>query len=939
MDTPNLSMVSSYNHRLVALSVVIAIMASYAALDLAGRVTSARGGARHVWLSGGAMAMGIGIWSMHYVGMLAFHLPVSVRYDWPTVLVSLLAAIFASAVALFVVSRQTMDLSRALAGSLVMGSGIASMHYIGMAAMRLPAMCHYSSGLVALSVVLAVVISLVALWLTFYFREETTSWSWQRGVSALVMGAAIPVMHYTGMAAASFTPSTSAHDDLSHALSISSLGTVGIILVTFMVLALTLLTSVADRRFSAQTSELAASEQRFRAVFEGAGIGIAITELADGKIAAVNPAYQRMLGCTAEEMQSVEIFDQLTDPEDREADKQKFQRMLDGDTDHVHMEKRHILRDGRRVMASVDLSVLRDAAGKPQFILGMAADVTQRKMAEAELQIAKEVAEAANRSKSEFLANMSHEIRTPMNGIMGMTELVLETELDSEQREHLGMVKMSAESLLSVINDILDFSKIESGKLEIEAIDFSLRNSLGDAMKTLGLRAQERGLELAFDIRSDVPDALVGDPGRIRQLIVNLVGNSIKFTHQGEVVVYVDVESQTDRELQLHIAVADTGIGIPQEKQAAIFEAFTQADGSMTRKYGGTGLGLSISSRLVDLMGGRIWVESEPGKGSRFHFTVRVVQQKAGARTYEPLAPKSLVDLPVLVVDDNRTNRQILVKMLTNWGLKPTAVESGPRALVALRDAAEAGSGFPLVLLDAQMPEMDGFTLADVIKQNPSWAAATVLMLTSAGLRGDANRCRELGIAAYLTKPIKQSDLFDAILIALGTVPPKGAPAPLITRHSVREDRHSLRILLAEDNSVNQVLAVRLLEKRGHKVTVAANGLEALAALDKQPYDLVLMDVQMPEMGGFEATAAIRDRERKTGICIPIVAMTAHAMKGDKEKCIAAGMDAYVAKPLDTDSLFKTIGRVCRIPAGNAAHSAEDPASPANTDMTCAEKP
>ena len=563
-------------------------------------------------------------------------------------------------------------------------------------------------------------------------------------------------------------------------------------------------------------------------------------------------------------------------------------------------------RSGVRYDAIYRKVTLTRLDGTLTCLLGTIIDITERKHAETELLQAKEAAEAASRTKSDFLANMSHEIRTPMNGIIGMTDLALDTVLTEEQRDYLGIVKSSANSLLTVINDILDFSKIEAGKLLVEQIPFNFQRAIAETLKSLSLRAFEKNLELAFEIESDLPQQLIGDPGRIRQVLINLVGNAIKFTQRGEVTLRAELHAQDGKDLIIHLAVRDTGIGIAPDKQQLIFDAFSQEDTSTTRRFGGTGLGLTISRRLVELMGGDMWLESEPGQGSTFHFTVRLQANP------EPLQPPpahiNLRGRRMLVVDDNETNRRILCSMLDNWGVLTDAADSAGEAILRANDTEQGA--FDCIILDAHMPTMDGYQLADVLNQQLS-PVPPMMMLSSGAVRGDAERCRQAGITGFFSKPISAEELLAALCRVLGIneqVGEQRSSQPLVTRHSLQETQRSLNVLLVEDHPVNQKLAIGLLEKWGHHVTLAVNGQEAVNLCAERRFDIVLMDMHMPVLDGIAATRLIRASEQIRGQSpLYIIAMTAAAMADDRAACLAAGMNDYIAKPVKAQELLEKL--------------------------------
>jgi len=668
------------------------------------------------------------------------------------------------------------------------------------------------------------------------------------------------------------------------------------------------------------TQELARQHAYLDALIASTPVAIAVLD-GGRSIRSVNPAFETLFGYSAAEAVGAGI-DGLIVPEALRSESGELEaRARGGEIVRVEVERRR--KDGSPIQVRLSAAAVKATA--EGALVALYEDISDRKAAELAMRAARDLAERVARARSAFLANMSHEIRTPMNAVLGFVELVLDTELAPEQRRALELVRSSSEALLTILNDILDYSKIEAEHLELESIPFDLPKVVHATATLLAVRAREKHLELTVDVQPDVPHLVRGDPTRLRQVLMNLIGNAIKFTEEGEVDVSAAWVASHGERASVRFRVRDTGIGISEQQRATIFDEFTQADASMTRRYGGTGLGLAIARRLVGLMGGELTVTSEVGRGSEFSFTLPFPVE-ASAAAQAPGRRASLGGRRLLVVDDNETNRRILRDML---GAEGVAVHEAHRAdvgLEALHRAATAGTPFDLAILDAQMPDRDGFELATAIRADAQLARTRLLILTSAGQRGDGERCRQLGIQAYLTKPIARADLIEAVGTVLAGTPSAAGGADLVTRHSIAESRHTLRILLAEDNPVNQQVATAMLLKRGHQVDVVANGREAVDAVAAERYDVVLMDIQMPEMDGFEATARIRALPQ--GGTLPIIALTAHALSGERERCLERGMTGYLAKPFKAHELFAVVeGR-----GGDGTEPAAAPAPPVDVD-------
>jgi two-component system sensor histidine kinase/response regulator len=923
-------MQGTYNPALVALSICVAVLVSYTALSLAARIAVSNTNQRRFWVIGGAIAMGVGIWSMHFIGMMAFSMPIALRYNVPTTIVSLGIAILTSGCALWIAGGAHLGWRRLSCGALLMGTGISAMHYSGMSAIQIVPMIVYDPFLVASSVVIAVAASFAALWFAFNLRSGQ---SWQRVAArlaaALTMGAAISGMHYTGMAASRFSRDAYCVGGLP--IDNQWLALV-IGLITIALLAIALITTIFDAHLRSQIAEQAqrlkevneelklqaakaqASEERLRQISDSIPARIAYWDR-DGICRFANRAHFDRFGLTPEQMVGRSIFEvlsRLANNAQVEAERSvRIKAALNGE--YQLFDQSDVNADGTERHWQIEY-LPRWSGDRPMGFYALVVDITQRREAEHALRAAKDAAEAANRAKSEFLANMSHEIRTPLNGVIGMTGLLLDTTLGAQQREYAEIVRSSGESLLALINDILDFSKIEAGRLELESIDFNIQSVIEDTIDAVALRAAEKSLELLVDIEPSTPRFFRGDPTRLRQVLLNLLSNAIKFTGRGEVNLTLNTAAGPGDSMKLLFAVRDTGIGIAADRINTLFAPFMQADSSTTRRFGGTGLGLSISKRLAEAMGGSIEIESTPGQGSTFRFAVCLQQSDVAVGSE---VANQLVGLRVLIVVGQRTSRLILDRQLTPEGCSLTFASSAEEGLSQYRAMLGADQPPSAIIMDYELSDHGGPWLAAAIHACAAPPAALILLTSLSTSLSDAHM---LLIDRVVTKPAKTAVLVRT-LAELTQIARPSVPASDIGPVALAFS--GMKILLAEDNPVNQKLATRLLQRLGASVQVAANGIEVLQALRQSDFDAVLMDCQMPQMDGYEATRQLRSRAGQArNPNIPVIALTAHALATDRAKCLAAGMNDYLTKPINPAHLRQALTRALPAIDRSAPHAA-----------------
>ena len=927
-----------YDYPLVLLSYIIASIASFVALDMASNISNSK--YSHIderfWLYGGAFAMGGGIWSMHFIGMLAYNSGMQIHYNSWITLLSMAIAILFSLFALSKIKAHHLTIKQIIIYSPTLGIGIAAMHYIGMAAMVMQSELRYRPELFALSILIAIAASAVAFWLVSRTARKYPG----KGVllkiaAALIIGWAVCGMHYTGMAASVFIPSANANIDFGTSSNNAYLS-LAVAAITTLVLGIAIIASIVNQRFfhhleqkiQQKTKALTRTEKasksnelRMQMILDHIIDGV-ISVNKEGEIQSFNKAAEKIFGYSQESILGKDITILMPKNYIRKYSKH-LKKHLNKDDDSLIgagvREAEGIRKDGR--VFTMDLGVNELEVDNEKIFIGVIRDITYQKKYEAELKEAKDEAERATRAKSDFLANMSHEIRTPMNAVIGMTRLLLDTGLKEEQRTYAEIVRKSGETLLDLINDILDFSKIEAGQLTLEPIAFNLYTAIEEALGLLKIKAEEQKIELLVHYSSDVPHYFFGDPGRIRQIIINLMSNAIKFTQDGYVLLSVTYKGEEDNIANLYFEVKDTGIGIPKDKQDYIFNKFSQAEESTTRKFGGTGLGLAICKNLVSMMDGIIGVKSELGKGSTFHFNLKLplaqeeeVEEKPNDLTILNL---NIANLHVLIVDAYDVNRYMMTEYVKSWKMRSDAVGTAEQAWQLLKKAAKENNPYHFVLLDFQLPKMDGITLAKKIKKDASLKNTLLIMITSSGHVYSLEEVGNMGFSAFLTKPFYPPQLLNAINIAWDAKL-KGEDIGLITQKTIAEtilkgnNKHhkngnlgfaGVRVLVVEDMPINQMLMINILERIGCKVDTAANGMEAIDILKSMKHDIVFMDCQMPEMDGFEATNKIRKIEKEKGGHIPIIALTADAMLDDKEKCIRLGMDDYLNKPVKPENI------------------------------------